>query len=96
MPLKSARAVLEKKRRAETLEVNNDPHDRCRLWGGMLYHLFMATIVLVMDLCFNTSSSDNGNRGNLDNDGDDDETRVTRTEFLEACHILHQVQSAPG
>lgn len=92
--LKSARAVLEEKRRIDLLHVNSHSHDRYKLGGYMTYHTFMATIVLVLDLCFNKkSSSDNDNGKNVDNDAD---TRVTKAEVMEACRSLHQDQSASG
>jgi hypothetical protein len=79
----------------EPLNINSQPHDHYKLTGNMTYYTFMATIVLVMDLCFNKKSpSDNSNGDSVNND--DDETRVTKAEVMEACRSLHQDQSASG
>lgn len=88
MSLKSARAVLEDKRRSDALNINSHLHHRYKLSAYMTYHTFMATIVLVMDLCFNQKSPSDGE--------DDEETRVTKAEVMEACRSLHQDQSTPG
>lgn len=88
---KSARALLEERRGV----ISSHPHDRYKLGGHTSYYVFMATIVLVMDLFFNKkSSSDNSNSDNTENG--DDETRVTKAEVMEACRSLYQDQSAPG
>ena len=95
MSLKSARGVLEEKRRTDPLHTNSLPAHRYKLIGYTMYHTFMATIVLVMDLCFNRKSCLNDTDSNsLDND--DEETRVTKAEVMEACRSLHQDQSASG
>ncbi|KAJ9617102.1 hypothetical protein H2200_000823 [Cladophialophora chaetospira] len=90
MSLKAARAVLEERRSIEPFDTNRNPVDRYKLSTYVTYHTFMATIVLVMDLCFNNNSSSNNN---VDHD---DETRVTKAEVMEACRNLHQDRSGPG
>lgn len=94
--LKSARAVLELKRRIETSDMTNLPHNRYRLSSSyVIYHTFMATVVLVMDLCFKKKFSvDHGKSNSVDDD--DDETRVTKAEVMEACRSLHRDQSTAG
>lgn len=94
--LKSARALIEEQRYIESLEKDSHPPYPYRL-THRTYHIFMATIVLVMDLCFNKTSSANNSNSNSNNvDVDDEETRVTKTEVMEACRKLYQDQVLPG
>ncbi|OQV11302.1 Fungal Zn2-Cys6 binuclear cluster domain-containing protein [Cladophialophora immunda] len=94
--LKAARAVLEERSRIEAADNLNHVVDRHQLNNGyLIYHTFMATIVLVMDLCFNQKPSPN-NSSSHSFDDEDDETRVTKAEVMKACRSLHQDQSAPG
>ncbi|KIW11166.1 hypothetical protein PV08_10466 [Exophiala spinifera] len=71
--LTSARCVIQLRRMAEE-EFDSTALAHAKM-TGVVYHVFMATIVLVMDLCFNRS------------EGDDDKRKA---EVTEACTILEE------
>ncbi|KAJ9631306.1 hypothetical protein H2204_008248 [Knufia peltigerae] len=71
--LSSARCVIHLKRLVEK-EFDSVLLANVKM-TGVVYHVFMATIVLVMDLCFNK------------NEGDDDKRKA---EVREACAILEE------
>lgn len=73
--LRSAQAVFRLHRLMEN-EYNDDSDLAISVkLTGIIYHIFMATIVLVMDLCFNKTK---------DNDA------ARKAEVVEACTILEQ------
>lgn len=74
--INSARCVIRLKRQVEK-ELDSVYVVNVKL-HGVVYHVFMATIVLVMDLCFNR------------NEGNDD---VRKSEVAEACTILEEAAS---
>ncbi|KAH0835327.1 putative Zn(II)2Cys6 transcription factor [Fonsecaea pedrosoi] len=80
--LKSARAVI----RMKTLIRLDEPGSFMAAVAkntGVVYHIFMATIVLVMDLCFNEAA-----------EGEDDAAR--KAEVAEACRMLEEAKSQSG
>ncbi|OQU95146.1 Fungal specific transcription factor domain-containing protein [Cladophialophora immunda] len=77
--LKSARSVI----RMKTLLQLDEPSNFMSVIAkhtGVVYHIFMATIVLVMDLCFNEAA-----------EGEDDAAR--KAEVAEACKMLEEAKS---
>ncbi|OAP58957.1 hypothetical protein AYL99_06254 [Fonsecaea erecta] len=77
--LKSARAVIRMKTLSE-LAATGDFMAAITKHTGVVYHIFMATIVLVMDLCFNEAA-----------EGEDDAAR--KAEVVEACRMLEEAKS---
>ncbi|KIY02593.1 uncharacterized protein Z520_01058 [Fonsecaea multimorphosa CBS 102226] len=77
--LKSARSVIRMK---AVLEPNESGNLTARVakHTGVVYHIFLATIVLVMDLCFNKAA-----------EGEDDAAR--KAEVVEACKMLEEAKS---
>jgi hypothetical protein len=77
--LESARAVIRMK---EVIEISED-YDYVAVSAkhtGVVFHIFMATIVLVMDLCFNKAA-----------EGEDDSSR--KAEVIAACRMLEASKS---
>ncbi|KIW89032.1 uncharacterized protein Z519_10517 [Cladophialophora bantiana CBS 173.52] len=77
--LKSARSVIRMKGLLQLDEPGNFMAVIAR-HTGVVYHIFMATIVLVMDLCFNEAAA-----------GEDDAAR--KAEVAEACKTLEDAKS---
>ncbi|KAK5193792.1 hypothetical protein LTR99_005979 [Exophiala xenobiotica] len=77
--ISSARCVIRLKRQVEK-ELDSVNIVNVKL-HGVVYHVFMATIVLVMDLCFNK------------NEGDDDDRK---SEVAAACTILEEAARQSG
>ncbi|KAJ9604101.1 hypothetical protein H2200_011624 [Cladophialophora chaetospira] len=77
--LKSARSVL---RMRDILQMDSQGEyvSVTVMHTGVVYHLFMATIVLVMDLCFNKVA-----------EGEDDAAR--KAEVVAACKMLEDAKS---
>ena len=62
----------------------------------IIYYTFMATIFLVMDLCFTRKSSLMGDQINDGAELDDEEPLVTKAEVMAACRSLRQDHSTTG
>ena len=74
--LRSARCVIRQKRLVEN-QHGTVLAANVKL-TGVVYHVFMATIVLVMDLCFNKSEGSDAAR---------------KAEVMEACKILEEAKA---
>ena len=94
--LKSARAVLEDSRQVEANSRSIHPCDSHAFRANIVYYTFMATIILVMDLCFSRKSSVVGDNIHGGTDNDDEETLVTKAEVMAACRSLRQDHSTTG
>ncbi|KIW69703.1 hypothetical protein PV04_05565 [Phialophora macrospora] len=77
--LESARSVIRMKELLH-IEGGGDFVAVSARHSGIMYHIFMATIVLVMDLCFNKVAQ-----------GDDDAAR--KAEVVAACKMLEDAKS---
>lgn len=94
--LKSARAVLEESRLAEANARGIHPCESHAFRPYFIYYTFMATIVLVMELCFARKSSLVGDQIHDGAELDDEETLVTKAEVMAACRSLRQDHSTTG
>jgi hypothetical protein len=94
--LKSARAVLEESRLGEANARGIDPCESHAFRPYFIYYTFMATIVLVMELCVTRKSSLVGDQIHEGAELDDEETLVTKAEVMAACRSLRQDHSTTG